>query len=362
MRIDGGLRAMPELHAPRSRATMLTGPALPALDCAPTELPRVPPLESKGSGGIAAMTIGSSRLERRRASGEGHEGTPLLTQPAPDLPVAEVLEVPLEIDGRRTPVAMHVFRPPTPGPHPAVVFAHGRGPDGRPASLREPVPPQHAQFWLDRGFAVVAPMRPGYGRRGNPEDGMETVSSCCASEERWNPGVSARQAGDVMTQALQWARSQPWVDERKLLLAGHSLGGMASLDAASRGLRGVMGVVNFAGGVGRAVSPQRWAPDLLAERCHALGRKVRVPTLWISTSNDRISDIATSRRLFGEFTRGTPASRNASLCEVAAVGDEQADGHGTLLTAGQSLWEGAVTSFVTGLVPAMPRDAKSPER
>ena len=84
-----------------------------------------------------------------------------------------------------------VFLPEGKAPFPVVIFSHGRAPtaEGR-ANLKFPVLPGHVGYWQAKGFAVVAPIRPGYGATGGPDreaSGVDGTRKTAAAESRICP-------------------------------------------------------------------------------------------------------------------------------------------------------------------------------
>ena len=72
----------------------------------------------------------------------------------------------------RGDVAMttEVFKPDGDGPFPVVLYSHGRaGTDAERRDMKVPILRGHALYWMRKGFAVVAPIRPGYGVTGGPD-------------------------------------------------------------------------------------------------------------------------------------------------------------------------------------------------
>ena len=69
--------------------------------------------------------------------------------------------------GGNVEMAAHLYKPEGAGPFPAVVFSHGRAAEREArASLKYPVLVGHGNYWLRKGFAVIAPVRRGYGETG----------------------------------------------------------------------------------------------------------------------------------------------------------------------------------------------------
>jgi predicted dienelactone hydrolase len=97
----------------------------------------------------------------------------------------EVIKIALEgagMLGGDVAMVTHLYKPQGDGPFPVVVFSHGRGPEiSDRLNLNYPVPVGHGNFWLRNGFAVVAPVRPGYGQ----SEGMdrEDAGSNCAGAD-----------------------------------------------------------------------------------------------------------------------------------------------------------------------------------
>jgi len=89
--------------------------------------------------------------------------------------------------------------------------------------------------------------------------------------------------------ALEWAKCLPYVDARRILAVGTSMGGISTIALAARNPEGVVAAINFAGGkggdpLGRPGNP--CAPEKLAQSYAAFGKTARVPTLWLYAEND----------------------------------------------------------------------------
>jgi hypothetical protein len=104
---------------------------------------------------------------------------------ADELVQPEIVNLSLPIDGKQTNVVTHVYRPMTPGvaAFPTVIFSHGNVTP--PGDLQDPITAEVANWWLGRGFAVIAPIRPGYGVNGSVFREIQNVTwrdSSCISE------------------------------------------------------------------------------------------------------------------------------------------------------------------------------------
>ena len=241
------------------------------------------------------------------------------------------------------------FVPPGPGPFPVVVFSHGRDPSaaGR-AKLSLGINRIQVWFWLARGIAVVSPLRPGYGQ-GDSGDVENTAvhfdpSGHCVGHADFRKTADA--AVRSLDATLRWLRNQPWADARQVLLVGQSAGGLATVAAGAQRLPGVVGYVNFAGGVGG--NPERSAgascdPEQLETLFEAYGRSTTVPNLWVYALNDQYWGMAAPRAWHAAFARGGSPT---TFVQAPAVPD--GDGHG-LSRHAPELWAPTVDAFLARL-------------
>jgi dienelactone hydrolase len=189
-------------------------------------------------------------------------GSPAWAQQPPQRVPPQVVKLPLLVDGKQFEVVTHVYKPAGDGPFPLVIFSHGRAPSRVDrARLEYPVLVGHANYWLHKGVAVIAPVRPGYGDTGGldrEDSGARWNGNVCSGEPDFTRVAS--RAGQTVVALHQWALQQPWVRKDRLLLEGQSVGGMTTVSVAALNLPGVVGAVNFAGGSGgnpRVVAGQK---------------------------------------------------------------------------------------------------------
>src|SRR5207253_2824853 len=92
--------------------------------------------------------------------------------------------------------------------------------------------------FVKRGYAVVVPMRKGFAH---------------STGEYADPGCDMTEHGqlqaDDLQGALEYLRAQPWVDKDRIIVAGQSYGGLATMAFGTRNFPGVKGLINFAGGL-----------------------------------------------------------------------------------------------------------------
>ena len=90
-----------------------------------------------------------------------------------------------------------VYKPPGDGKWPVLVYSHGRsGSDADRRGIKPPDPRGHIRYWLQKGFAVVAPIRPGYGDTGGVDREYSGVRYDMASVS-FSKGLGAP-AGSVL--------------------------------------------------------------------------------------------------------------------------------------------------------------------
>jgi dienelactone hydrolase len=128
--------------------------------------------------------------------------------------------------------------------------------------------------------------------------------------------------GNDLRDALAWLQARPWVDRERMIALGQSTDGAAVLALAAGGPNGLRAVVNFAGGRQSTQRDRVCNQDGMVHVFAALGRRTRIPTLWLYTENDRLFGPALARRFHAACTSG---SGQAELLMLPAFGT---DGHG----------------------------------
>ena len=274
------------------------------------------------------------------------------TEAAQNLVQPEIVQIPIKgagIFGSEVAMVAHLYKPNGGGPFPVVIFSHGRAPERADReNLKQPALVGHGNFWLNKGFALVAPIRPGYGATGgvDREDagGNWRYGAC-----RGNPDYAkvAEFAGATVLATLDWLRPQPWVNTDKILLVGQSVGGLTSVAVGARNLPGVVGFINFSGGAGGSpdTSPSRSCrPELLTQLFLEFGKTTKVPSLWLYAENDLFWGAEAPKEWHGAFSSG--GSKTLLVMTPPVPGT--ADGH-RLLAVGGKLWSPHVNVFVKEL-------------
>jgi dienelactone hydrolase len=240
-----------------------------------------------------------------------------------------------------------VFRPPGPGPFPLLVMNHGTTQNAERRRLL-PLPQFEtlSHWFVQHGFAVVVPERPGHGATGGV---YREDQGGCDDVDFARAGLGA---ADSIAAALAYMRAQPFVRRDGAIVAGQSAGGWAALALASRAPKrlnpmGLRAVINFAGGLGGRSWDQpdnNCAPDRLVATAGMFGRTSRVPTLWIYTESDGYF----APHLSGAMAAAFRAS--GGMVDYRLLPPFGAEGHYLAETDGsQAIWGPVVERFLATL-------------
>jgi dienelactone hydrolase len=254
----------------------------------------------------------------------------------------EVVSIPLPPGSGVAALVATSYRPQGDGPFPLIVLSHGsptnaaeRGKMGRYRVL------SRIREFTRRGFAVIVPMRRGYGDTGGPW--AETFFRCSAPDY-YAAGVQA--AVDLVA-TVDYARNLAYVDRERIILVGQSAGGFASIAAASQGPPGVIAVVNLSGGRGGQPDTRPGEPcdaDGMTRTIARFAQTIRVPVLWHYAENDRFFAPEHVRAWFRAFEA---AGARGVLVMQPPFGN---DGHSMFAAAaGLPIWTAAFDGFVRPL-------------
>jgi dienelactone hydrolase len=237
-------------------------------------------------------------------------------------------------------VAATILRPAGPGPFGAVILNHGVPvSDKERAGASSSDLLMSAAVFVQRGYVVVLPLRRGFGATGG--EFAEYTGSC--SHPDYLSGEQAA-AEDVMA-AYEYARALPYVDPHRMILAGHSAGGMVALFTAGvRQPEGLVAVLAFAAGRGGNPALHPGVPcaaEPLARVLDMVGRSIRAPVMFHYAENDQYFNPDTTRFWFQRFTA---SGARAEYVLQPPFGD---DGHYVFGDrAGIRYWVPAVESFL----------------
>ncbi len=186
-----------------------------------------------------------------------------------------------------------LWRPEGKGPFPAVLFNHGSGRDYEKqfAAL--------GPLFASRGYVFLAPYRRGQGLSADQGeyigDILDRILKEKGPEEQAMMMVKLLETDHLNDQlsALSYLKGLPFVDRKRIAVAGNSFGGIQSVLMAERDA-GIRAAVDFAG------AAQTWAGNhFIRERMLAAVRNAKVPIYFIQAENDQ--DLSPSRVLAAEM-------------------------------------------------------------
>ena len=244
------------------------------------------------------------------------------------------------VPGTDSTIVITSFRPPGAGPFPWIVLSHGSATTAeanRAIGRYRPLPP--IREWVRRGYAVIAPVRRGYGVSGGQHFG-DAYGSCARPDFR-RAGEGA--ALDLLA-TVAWAKAELDLDGKRWLLVGQSAGGFASIYTAAKQPEGLVAVLAFA--PGRAGDPEKrpgepCASDQMAALYASIAPRVPVPVLWFYAENDQYIGPRVQKLWFESFRS---AGGRGELVVIPPFPERV--GHGVFpSTRGIPLWTSAVSRF-----------------
>jgi dienelactone hydrolase len=274
----------------------------------------------------------------------------------PTLVVTE-LRIPTKDSDYRGLEAVMV-RPDDKAPHPLALITHGTwgGPVERSQSTPLRFIPQAREF-ARRGWTVVIVMRRGFGDSGGIY--MEEAEECSLSP---NPAWSTQQAAKDLREAATHLATRPEVDGSRMIGIGLSTGGLGMLGLSADPPPGLKAVINFAGGRGSDGKDHVCNPDALVRTFGDLGKRSRIPTLWVYAANDHFFGPQLAQQLYQTF------ADNGGTVRFIATGPFGVDGHELFSQQGAPVWTPLVDEFLLSqnlvlrdtLLPDPPPDVASP--
>lgn len=239
-----------------------------------------------------------------------------------------------------------LYKPNGDGPFPVVIYNHGVR-SGRP---RRPEPNEYIGNLLTRaGYAVLIPERRGYGGSDGP-----TLAEAIGND--WGQRFIARaeaETDDVFA-ALDYLRTLPFADTKRIGIMGQSLGGIVTMFAVSRSTMFAV-AINQAGATGawNISAPLRGALIAAAE-------KATTPALLQVAQNDHTTDsITTLAEIFKK--RGVPhrmvvyepfTPQQAAGTGTVGIRVNPAPGHLLFEAQGVHVWERDVLEFLARYLSA----------
>lgn len=248
--------------------------------------------------------------------------------------------VPMNDNGVPRLLYARLCRPVGEAPARVVIYAHGTPAEAR-ARVRVHSPPcenEAFQWFLSRGYAVLASVRCGYGVTGGP---YAEGGGSCDHENFIKPGLES--ARDVAA-TVDYAATLPFLRPTGMVVVGLSTGGFATIAYDSVPHPRVTALINFSGGRGGHHDNKpnnNCSPEALPVATAKFGATASTPMLWIYQANDSFFSPELVGQMYAAFTK---AGGRAEYHANPAFG---ADGHDMLvLYGGSAIWGPQVERYL----------------
>ena len=243
----------------------------------------------------------------------------------------QVVMLPVTANGQSFQFETTIFKPPGTGPFPLLVMNHGKDRGDSHKQARDRFLAMSREF-VKRGYAVAVPMRKGF-----------SASTGTYSDYGCNMKDNGLQQADDVEAALNALQKMPWVDRDRIIVAGQSYGGLATVAFGTRKYPGVRGLLNFAGGLRIDGNSCDWKSSLVTAFAN-YGARTSLPSLWFYGENDSFFDHPLAQRLQQAYQSAGGAS------QLVAYGAFKNDAHGMVGSRdGVSIWLPEVERFLKSI-------------
>ena len=198
--------------------------------------------------------------------------------------------------GQQKPVL--IYLPEGEGPFPLVIFQHGR-----PFTMPSPSPYYPSRALVDatvaEEYALAVVIRGGYFGAGGPD--VEAIP--CNRPSYEDIVLAGEAAAREVTNAHTYLARLPFIDSSRIVLAGSSAGGFASINALNLLDEQVIAAISINGG--RCGSRGDAIGGLAEMRTlyERLAREVDSPVYFLGGGNDSVIPLYSTRALFTTFCR-----------------------------------------------------------
>ena len=253
---------------------------------------------------------------------------------------AQTYWIPMNDNGVPRLLYARLCRPLGETPARVMIFAHGTPADvARRVSVGPPSCDSEAFRWfLQRGYAVLASVRRGFGATGGP---YAEYGGPCDHENFVKPGLES--ARDIAA-TVDYAATLPFLRPQGMVLVGLSTGGFATIAYDSIPHPRVTALINFSGGRGghRDNKPNyNCSPESLAPAAGRFGATATTPMLWIYQANDSFFNPELAGDMYAAFTKA------GGQAEYHANPPFGADGHDMfVLNGGSAIWGPLVERYL----------------
>jgi dienelactone hydrolase len=215
----------------------------------------------------------------------------------------EIVMVPVSIDGKTVRLEMIIYKPEgTVSPLPTVVLNHGSTGYGRnPSTFKAKIDyfDNIIEYFSDRGWAVIVPMRRGRGGSdGVYDEGFYDNRSYGYTCETSRSLKGADRALADIDASMRAIIAMPFVDKDRVIIGGVSRGGILSTAYAGIHPENINGVINFVGGwMGDGCS----TAETINGELFRMGSRATVSSIWLYGDNDPFYSLAHSKGNFQEY-------------------------------------------------------------
>jgi len=232
-------------------------------------------------------------------------------------------------------IQAYLYKPEGNGPFPVVIYNHG----SRIGRERQSDPHRYiGELLTQAGFAVLVPERRGYGR----SDGT-TWSQEVGQDASYRFLQRLESETDDVLAAIEYLRTVPSLDPKRLGIMGWSLGGIITMFAISRSNEFRV-AINQAGG---ALTWDR-LPALRLALIDA-AQKTTTPVLLLVAKNDRTTDSVTT---LAERLQARNVPHKLVIYDSFTPSDfggaSGAPGHRIFGRQGTAIWRNDVVDYLGG--------------
>ena len=230
--------------------------------------------------------------------------------------------------------------PPGAGPFPLALISHGvprSSKDLRKVRLRNLLP--IAEDFARRGYRAVIFARRGFATSSGSF--QESYGKCkSVTTRRYLKAV--RTAAKDYAAVIRVLAQRTDIDGSKVVAAGQSGGGFAVTALATRPPPGLVAVINFAGSRGVQKEGTNCNEQAFVRAFGELGKKARVPALWLYSTTDRSIWPELVNRAFAAYADGGAPAR----LELVGPLWFYHDGHRLSRLGGRELWRPRIDAFL----------------
>jgi len=251
----------------------------------------------------------------------------------------EIVSIPVNVGSFIFHDDIRIIKPEGDGPFPLIVLTHGtpRNAEERAKTNVATYYKTQSEYFANKGYAVLFVVRRGFGASTAPYQENKVFEN--GTRNYTKAGLEA--AKDLKA-AIEYMKNKSYVDVARIILLGQSTGGHSVTATGSLGIRGVIGVINFAGGRGS------YAPDLVRDENNLIdsmahyGKTSRIPTLWLYSANDHYFRPDLAQAMYKAYTDN---GGQAKFITLPAFKD---DGH-MFFSGNRSDWAPYVDQFLEEL-------------